>query len=141
MNPALLHVDRAQRRLLLKAEELNRSTGMWGDWEVLTFPKGTIGRGWTYDFATAHKNKVFSVLDRTLENGVRHLAVSSLSGIRPTWWEMQRIKDELAGEDRTAVEVYPPVAEIIDEADMFHIWVLSAPLPFGLCPFTPAHKT
>jgi hypothetical protein len=75
---------------------------------------------------------VFSVLDRTLENSVRHLAVSSLSGIRPAWHEMQRIKDELAGCDKTAVEVYPPAAEIIDQADMFHIWVLPGALPFSL---------
>lgn len=132
MNPVLLNVDRAQRRMLLKAEECNRANGAWGKWETLTFPKGTIGTGWTYGFATAHKNKVFSVLDRTLESGIRHLAVSSLSGIRPTWREMQRIKDELAGCDMTAVEVYPPAMQIVDEADMFHIWVLTAPLPFGL---------
>lgn len=132
MNPALQHVDRAQRRHLLKAEERNRADGTWGNWEKLTFPKGTIGTGWTYGFETAHKNKVFSVLDRFLEGGVRHLAVSSLSGIRPSWREMQRIKDELAGCDQTAIEVYPPATEIVDEADMFHIWVLTAPLPFGL---------
>lgn len=132
MNPVLMHVDRAQRRSLLKAEECNRAAGTWGAWEKITFPKGSIGRGWSHDFDTAHRNKVFSVLDRILENGVRHLAVSSLSGIRPGWREMQRIKDELAGCDKTAVEVYPPSLEIVDQADMFHIWVLPEPLPFGL---------
>ena len=131
-NDVLLNVDRNQRRSLLKAEESNRAAGTWGTWEILTFPKGTVGIGWTYGFDIAHKNKVFSVLDRTLENGVRHLAVSSLSGIRPTWREMQRIKDDIAGCDKTAVEVYPPATEIVDQADMFHIWVLPAPLSFGL---------
>lgn len=63
---------------------------------------------------------------------MRHLAVSSLSGIRPTWHEMQRIKDDLAGPDTTAIEVYPPQREIVDGADMFHIWVLRGKLPFGL---------
>jgi hypothetical protein len=131
-NDVLMTVDRATRRSLLRSEECNRAAGKWGPWEMLTFPKGTIGTGWTYGFATAHKNMVFSVLDRTLENGIRHLAVSSLSGIRPTWREMQRIKDELAGCDKTAVEVYPPATQIVDEADMFHIWVLTESLPFGL---------
>ena len=131
-NDVLLNVDRNQRRSLLKEEERNRAAGKWGAWEILTFPKGSIGSGWTYGFAIAHKNKVFSVLDRTLENGVRHLAVSSLSGIRPAWREMQRIKDELAGGDKTAVEVYPPATEIVDQVNMFHIWILSEPLPFSL---------
>jgi hypothetical protein len=132
MNPALLHVDRAQRRSLLNAEARNRESGMWGNWETITFPKGSVGNGWSYDFQTAHKNKVFSVLDRTLDNGVRHLAVASLSGIRPTWYEMQRIKDELGGSEKTAIEVYPPATQIVDGADMFHIWILTEPLAFGL---------
>lgn len=131
-NDVFLNVDRNQRRSLLKAEERNRANGTWGPWEILTFPKGTIGKEWSHGFDTAHRNKVFSVLDRTLENGVRHLAISSLSGIRPAWGEMQRIKDELAGCDKTAVEVYPPATEIVDQANMFHIWVLPEPLPFSL---------
>ncbi len=45
---------------------------------------------------------------------------------------MQRIKDEIAGYDATAIEVYPPKSEVVDEADMFHIWVLRGKLPFGL---------
>ncbi len=127
----LATVDRNQRRMLLRAEASARESGKWGDWETLTFPAGTVGRSWAREFTKAHRNKVFSVLDRTT-NGVRHLAVSSLSQIRPSWYEMQRIKDELAGEDATAVEVYPPHAEIVDGADMFHIWVLPEHLPFGL---------
>ena len=80
---------------------------------------------------------MFSVLDRPAEAGVRHLAVSSLSGTRPTWREMQRIKNELAGQDATAIEVYPPQDQLVDEADMFHIWVLRGRLPFGLHIETP----
>ena len=132
MNPALQSIDRNTRRQLLAAEAKNRDAGTWGEWELITFPRGTIGKGWSGDFTKAHKNKVFSVLDRTLSNGVRHLAIASLSGIRPGWWEMQRIKDELAGSDSTAVEVYPPSTEVIDQADMFHIWVLEGSLPFSL---------
>ena len=48
----------------------------------------------------------------------------------------ERIKDEIAGPDATAVEVYPPQAEIVDDADMYHLWVLPAPLPFSLFPRT-----
>lgn len=132
MNPAIENLPRNERRMLLAMERAARSSGDWGAWERLTFPKGSAGRTWAAEFATAHRNKVFSVLDRTLPDGTRHLAVSSLSGERPSWWEMQRIKDDLAGHAATAVEVYPPKQEIVDEADMFHIWVLPQPLPFGL---------
>lgn len=128
----LFRVSRNERRLLLSNEAKRRKSGEWGAWEIITFSRGSAGSGWASEFTKAHKNKVFSVLDRTLSSGTRHLAVTSLSQVRPTWWEMQRIKNELAGSGATAVEVYPPMNEVVDDADMFHIWVLSEPLEFTL---------
>ncbi len=132
-NDVLKTVKDKDRKRLLNLERKVRQSGQWGPWETLHFPPGSCGGGgWAATFTACHRNKVFAVLDRVAEAGVRHLAVSSLSGIRPTWPEMQRIKDELAGVDATAIEVYPPKAEVIDQADMFHIWVLPGKLPFGL---------
>lgn len=128
----LARLSRHERRQALKDAARARKSGAWGDWETFRFPKGTVGSGWSYDFDTIHRNAVFSVLDRTLENQTRHLAVTSLSMERPTWWEMQRIKNELAGETVTAIEVYPPQAKVVDGAHMYHIWVLPNPLDFGL---------
>lgn len=132
-NPALDSLPRAQRRQLLNDERRNRMLGTWGDWETHHFPRGSAGILWASEFTTAHKNKVFCVLDRTLPCGTRHLMISSLSGDRPTWHEAQRIKDEIAGPEATAVEVYPPKDEIVDDADAYHLWVLTAPLGFSIC--------
>jgi len=121
-----------ERRKLLVAERKRRRSGQWGAWMVETFPPGSEGRGWAAQVTTAHVNRVFSVLDRTHACGARHLAVSSLSGLRPSWTEMQRIKTEIAGAGATAIEVYPPEDEVVDGADMFHIWVVPGPLPFSL---------
>lgn len=135
MNDVLLTVSKRERRKLLEAEGSRRKRGDWGAWEKLTFPRGTVGSTWAAEFEEAYRNKVFSVLIRDVGSAT-HFAVSSLSGIRPTWREMQRIKDELAGPEKTAVEVYPPRSKVIDEADMFHIWVLPDGVPFGLFPTT-----
>lgn len=133
MNDVMLTVPKKDRAVLLARERKYRQSGDWGPWETLDFLPGTVGSGgWTAFITRAHRNRVFSVLDRDAELGIRHLAVSSLSGIRPTWREMQRIKNELAGVDATAIEVYPPQSQVVDEADMFHIWVLRGKLPFGL---------
>lgn len=132
MNRAMNSLAKKDQAALLTRERKLRRTGEWGEWETITFMPGQAGSGWAAFITTAHRNRVFSVLDRQAEAGVRHLAVSSLSGTRPTWHEMQRIKDELAGRDATAIEVYPPRDQVIDEADMFHIWVLRGNLPFGL---------
>lgn len=42
------------------------------------------------------------------------------------WADLQRIKDRLApdGQLRTAVEVYPPRLHIVDEANLYHLWVM-----------------
>jgi hypothetical protein len=72
------------------------------------------------------------VLDRNLPDGTRHLMISSLTGDRPTWWEAQRIKNEIAGQNATAVEVYPPQSEVVDDADAYHLWVLPTSLGFSL---------
>jgi hypothetical protein len=126
-------VPKKEAARLLQLERKHRASGQWGQWETIPIMPGTVGNGgWAATVTTCHKNRVFAVLDRTEEIGVRHLAVSSLSGIRPTWPEMQRIKNELAGPDATAIEVYPPQADVVDEADMFHLWILRGKLPFGL---------
>jgi hypothetical protein len=130
-NDAILNVPRNQRRLLLREEEHRRKRGLWGEWEIINLPTGAGANGWPRDVRQAFRNKVFCVLRRSTSEAV-HLAVSSLSGVRPTWHEMQRIKDEIAGPEATAVEVYPPRDEIVDDADMFHLWVLPAPLPFSI---------
>lgn len=129
---ALNHLPRTQRRKILEDERRARKTGNWGAWETLHFPRGTAGSGWASNFTTAHKNKVFCILDGTLPCGTRHLMITSLSGERPTWHEAQRIKDEIAGPDATAVEVYPPKDEIVDDADAYHLWVLTEPLSFSI---------
>lgn len=132
MHPILVTASRNERRILLNKERAARASGDWGQWEIIDLPSGAPGSGWCREVKQAFKNRVFCVLVRPLPTGVCHLSVSSLSAIRPTWHEMQRIKNEVGGIGKTAVEVYPPQSEVIDEADMFHIWVLPTELPFSL---------
>lgn len=51
-----------------------------------------------------------------------------------SWSDFQIIKDDLVGPERTAIEVYPPAAELVDDANIYHLWVLpeGMRLPFGL---------
>ena len=49
------------------------------------------------------------------------------------WRHFQRIKNELAGDEREALEIYPRESELVDEANSYHLWVLGAEtrMPFG----------
>jgi hypothetical protein len=40
------------------------------------------------------------------------------------WRDLQRIKNELAGEEREAFELYPAESRIVDLANQYHLWVL-----------------
>lgn len=131
-NAALEGMHRNERRKLLDRERSARRSGMWPAWCERQFRRGSAGNGWAAEFTRAHLNDVFCVLDRMLPDGTRHLMISSLTGDRPSWWEAQRIKNEIAGADATAVEVYPPQLEVVDDADAYHLWVLPSPLAFTL---------
>lgn len=135
-NPVLSAVGSKERKALLKREARWRAAGDWGSWQKLErqqFAAILGGRtGWVTEVTSVYRNKVFSVLERHDATGIIHAGIASLSGIRPTWYEMQRIKDEVFGEGSTAVEVYPPKRDIVDGSDMFHLWILPKELPFGL---------
>lgn len=129
---AAMRLPRNERRALLDREHRRRKSGEWPAWVRHELRPGQAGSSWAGEFTAAHVNEVFSVLDRTLLDGTRHLMINSLSNERPSWWEAQRIKNELAGDGATAVEVYPPQPEVVDDADAYHLWVLPTPLPFSL---------
>jgi hypothetical protein len=135
-NPALAHLGGQARRAILKSEERVRKSGEWGQWERVPENEfrhvlGVLS-GWVLDVRDVYRNRVFSVLVRDDANGVIHVGVGSQSGIRPTWYEMQRIKNEIFGEHSVAIEVYPAAKDVVDGSDMFHIWILPSDIPFGL---------
>ena len=39
------------------------------------------------------------------------------------WRDMQMMKNEICGEERTAVEVFPPMSKLVDTCNQFHLWV------------------
>ena len=52
------------------------------------------------------------------------------------WNEKMMIKNELFGEDRFAIEVYPKQEYLVDGTDTYHLWVFGKKydMPFGIHP-------
>lgn len=48
-----------------------------------------------------------------------------------TWDDLQRLKRECFYGHRDAVEIYPRDVDIVNVANMRHLWLLPEPLPFG----------
>ena len=70
-------------------------------------------------------------------NGARRLSVMrtefgrdgrQLDGI--TWDELQRLKGEAGFDDECAVEIYPPAGDVVNVANMRHLFLLDTPPSF-----------
>jgi hypothetical protein len=46
------------------------------------------------------------------------------------WDDLQRLKTECGFGDRDAVEIYPADRDVVNVANMRHLWVMREPLPF-----------
>lgn len=63
-----------------------------------------------------------------------HLTIRSVDGTaRHDWRDLQRIKNELVGEEAEAVELYPAESRVVDTANHYHLWVFPEHrFPFGM---------
>lgn len=48
-----------------------------------------------------------------------------------TWEELQEIKNQCGYEDHDAVELYPRAKDVVNVANMRHLWVFDEPLLFA----------
>ncbi len=79
---------------------------------------------------TIWRNKFYTVIKHVLEpelgekSGI-HLSIrhNERKAIRD-WRHFQRIKNELAGAEREAVEIFPPESQLVDTSNQYHLWVL-----------------
>ena len=131
---------RVQRRHARCLEQRAIRSGKWGEWETTALPDGLPGQtagGWLRQIRQVAKNDLYVALVRPVETKwgrVHHLAIRTASSLEPPWRDKQRIKDELFGPEFVAVEVMPRQSRLVDEADMYHMWVLpeGMALPFGI---------
>ncbi len=67
--------------------------------------------------------------------GMIHLSIKKIdrSAVHD-WSHMQRIKNELVGDEHEAVELYPAESRLVNMANQYHLWVLAdkgVSFPFG----------
>ena len=82
---------------------------------------------------------VCSRLIRTQFGKIEHVTITKGQGTRNgegeiTWSQKQQIKDELFGENRFAIEVFPKRDKLVDVMDVYHLWVFDkkTEMPFGI---------
>lgn len=104
-------------------------------------PKDTgYGDGWCNEMDRCYREgRKIVVLSRKINTAigiVEHMAIRNTDNTDIPWATKQRIKNELVGRRRTAIEVFPNEDRLIDAAGMYHLWVLPEDfeLPFGIHP-------
>lgn len=74
---------------------------------------------------------------RTKWGVVEHVTIQKMNGGGDVPWSVkQAIKDELFGDRRVAIEVFPSKKHLVDVMDIYHLWVLPKDfeMPFGIHP-------
>jgi hypothetical protein len=67
------------------------------------------------------------------EHSCLHLNIRRRDGsMFKDWRHFQQIKNEIAGEEREAVEIYPAESRKVDTSNKWHLWVLPEGAQFGL---------
>lgn len=102
----------------------------------IAHPRGglNVNEHWA-PFAYANNHYAVQIsLVSTAIGTVIHLWINRHDRTMPSSWsDLQAIKNRYAGADRVAVQVFPPVDEIVDQAPMAHLWVYP---PDTVLPFT-----
>lgn len=80
-----------------------------------------------------YEDDIYTIKER-IDCGMTHLSIGRKDGkCIHDWRELQKIKNELAGCEREAVEIYPRESRVLDARNSFHLWVFDAgvKVPFG----------
>lgn len=123
---------------LNRAERRRNGLGKETKWITQPSPKSS-GRfsGWLGEMDRAYSNGKYAVMIRTIETEwgtVDHACIRNVASSDIPWRDKQKIKNELFGQDRTAIEVFPTEEDLVDAANMYHLWIFKKgfKLPFGL---------
>lgn len=78
-------------------------------------------------------DKYVVIVERDPAGWVTHLSIRR-DDRKPIldWRDKQRIKDQLAGEEAEAVELYPAKSRLVDGANQYHLWCLRPGLKFPI---------
>jgi hypothetical protein len=131
-------MNRDQARHAAALERKALRSGHWGYWRHTPLPTGLLNTdGWCRDIRSSYANDLYAVLVRPMDTAwglMHHCAIRTVSSLERPWRDKQRIKNELFGRNHTALEVMPPADELVDEADMYHMWIMppGRHLPFSL---------
>ena len=128
--------ERRERERELRRGVARGLRGQWDAFEELPILAGMqaaqpeLRRVWRNNLYCVQVYEMNSVWGQIVHLGIKRCDGEPVH----SWPHFQRIKDELVGVERVAVEVYPARSQLVDDAHMYWLWVLpeGMELPFSL---------
>jgi hypothetical protein len=121
-----------------KAKKLTEVAPHWTPFERKELPPEARGIPMTSIADELWVNSRYHVFVRFVRHPdvgeLTHLSIKHNDKSCPRdWRELQRIKNELCGPEREALEIYPAESRLVDMSNQFHLWVMPAGklIPFG----------
>lgn len=106
---------------------MSKRNAVWEPLEpaVSTHPSSTYDDAGLTEPDAVYGNNLYSVFVREMGHGALHISFHrrDRKAIHD-WRHFQAIKNEVAGPERLAIEVYPPESALVDSANEYHLWVL-----------------
>jgi hypothetical protein len=132
----LLSLEATPEEALERARAYQLQESAWSEWEAVEIGTQYEDLGLSPPDAVVQNNKyvvcVYRVKD---EEALIHLSVRRQDRLAVhDWRDLQRIKNELLGEEVEAVELYPSERRCVDTANQYHLWAIPRPgvlFPFG----------
>ncbi len=120
----MIKISRQQRRKMHR--DMGNNKWYVKDWQAMKFLRrenDDTGTG-TVDI---YANNLYTCIMRNNQPGITWLSIKRID-IAPihNWQHLQQIKNDICGEEREAVELYPAMSRIVDCENQYHIWVCPA---------------
>jgi len=126
MNRKMMRASQANGRRLMRQG--------WSRFEPGPSPVGKVGDA--YETWINNLYMVFRCRDEITEWGIvsRIMVRRNDGGTNVPWADMQRVKNEIMGQERLAIQIFPPESDLVDDANIYHLWVMpdGFTMPFGL---------
>jgi hypothetical protein len=114
-------ICRQQRR---KLHRENANNGWYvKDWQAMKFIR-TENEETGIGTVDIYANNLYKCLLRNNQPSITWLSVKrNDSAAIHNWQDLQQIKNDICGEEREALELYPAMSRIVDCENQYHLWV------------------
>lgn len=116
------NLTRQQRRKMLR--QGNKNKWYIKGWQKMTFIRTDKDQIPPHNIIRWFANDIYDCIVREMEQ-FTYLSIKRRDRL-PIWkWQhLQQIKNDICGEEREAIQIFPAMSRIVDAANQYHLWVL-----------------